>query len=453
MEQRENKMGYMPMGKLLVGMAWPIMLSMLVQALYNVVDSIYVSRLGENGLTALSLAFPVQNLIIAVGVGTAVGVNSLLSRKLGERRYDDANAVAENGLLLAVLSWLIFLVFGLFFTRTFFMSFTSNTEIIEMGTQYLSICTILSVGIFVSVVTERIMQATGKTIYTMFTQGSGAIINIVLDPILIFGLLGFPAMGIAGAAIATVIGQLFGMLLSLYLNAKFNKEVHIRLKGFRPNGRIIGEIYAVGVPGIVMQSISSVMTVGLNKILIDFTETAVAVFGVYFKLQSFVFMPVFGLTNALVPIVGYNYGAGNRERIVKAIKLAGCYAFGIMTVGAAIFFLFPDKLLLMFDASPDMLEIGIPALRTICISFMGASIGITLSSAFQAMGKGIYSLSMSACRQLVVILPVAWILGKLWGLSAVWFAFLIAEVASLALALILYRRIYNRQIKNLGAVQ
>lgn len=453
MEQRENKMGYMPMGKLLVGMAWPIMLSMLVQALYNVVDSIYVSRLGENGLTALSLAFPVQNLIIAVGVGTAVGVNSLLSRKLGERRYDDANAVAENGLLLAVLSWLIFLVFGLFFTRTFFMSFTSNTEIIEMGTQYLSICTILSVGIFVSVVTERIMQATGKTIYTMFTQGSGAIINIVLDPILIFGLLGFPAMGIAGAAIATVIGQLFGMLLSLYLNAKFNKEIHIRLKGFRPNGRIIGEIYAVGVPGIVMQSISSVMTVGLNKILIDFTETAVAVFGVYFKLQSFVFMPVFGLTNALVPIVGYNYGAGNRERIVKAIKLAGCYAFGIMTVGAAIFFLFPDKLLLMFDASPDMLEIGIPALRTICISFMGASLGITLSSAFQAMGKGIYSLSMSACRQLVVILPVAWILGKLWGLSAVWFAFLIAEVASLALALILYRRIYNRQIKNLGAVQ
>ena len=453
MEQRENKMGYMPMGKLLVGMAWPIMLSMLVQALYNVVDSIYVSRLGENGLTALSLAFPVQNLIIAVGVGTAVGVNSLLSRKLGERRYDDANAVAENGLLLAVLSWLIFLVFGLFFTRTFFMSFTSNTEIIEMGTQYLSICTILSVGIFVSVVTERIMQATGKTIYTMFTQGSGAIINIVLDPILIFGLLGFPAMGIAGAAIATVIGQLFGMLLSLYLNAKFNKEIHIRLKGFRPNGRIIGEIYAVGVPGIVMQSISPVMTVGLNKILIDFTETAVAVFGVYFKLQSFVFMPVFGLTNALVPIVGYNYGAGNRERIVKAIKLAGCYAFGIMTVGAAIFFLFPDKLLLMFDASPDMLEIGIPALRTICISFMGASIGITLSSAFQAMGKGIYSLSMSACRQLVVILPVAWILGKLWGLSAVWFAFLIAEVASLALALILYRRIYNRQIKNLGAVQ
>ena len=420
---------------------------------YNVVDSIYVSRLGENGLTALSLAFPVQNLIIAVGVGTAVGVNSLLSRKLGERRYDDANAVAENGLLLAVLSWLIFLVFGLFFTRTFFMSFTSNTEIIEMGTQYLSICTILSVGIFVSVVTERIMQATGKTIYTMFTQGSGAIINIVLDPILIFGLLGFPAMGIAGAAIATVIGQLFGMLLSLYLNAKFNKEIHIRLKGFRPNGRIIGEIYAVGVPGIVMQSISSVMTVGLNKILIDFTETAVAVFGVYFKLQSFVFMPVFGLTNALVPIVGYNYGAGNRERIVKAIKLAGCYAFGIMTVGAAIFFLFPDKLLLMFDASPDMLEIGIPALRTICISFMGASLGITLSSAFQAMGKGIYSLSMSACRQLVVILPVAWILGKLWGLSAVWFAFLIAEVASLALALILYRRIYNRQIKNLGAVQ
>ena len=452
MEQRENKMGFMPIGKLLVGMAWPIMLSMLVQALYNVVDSIYVSRLGENGLTALSLAFPVQNLIIAVGVGTAVGVNSLLSRKLGERRFDDANAVAENGLLLAVLSWLIFLIFGLFFTRTFFMSFTSNTEIIEMGTQYLSICTILSVGIFVSVTTERIMQATGKTIYTMFTQGSGAIINIVLDPILIFGWLGFPAMGIAGAAIATVIGQLFGMMLALYLNAKFNKEIHIRLKEFRPNGRIIGEIYAVGVPGIVMQSISSVMTVGLNKILIDFTETAVAVFGVYFKLQSFVFMPVFGLTNALVPIVGYNYGAGNRERIVKAIKLAGCYAFGIMTTGAAIFFLFPDKLLLLFDASPDMFEIGIPALRTICISFMGAAIGITLSSAFQAMGKGIYSLSMSACRQLVVILPVAWVLGKLWGLHAVWFSFLIAEIASLILALFLYRRIYNRQIKNLGAV-
>lgn len=446
-------MGVMPISKLLVNMSWPIMLSMLVQAMYNIVDSIYVSRLGENGLAALSLAFPIQNLIIAVGVGTAIGVNSLLARKLGERRFDDANAAAENGLFLSLLSWLVFLIFGLFFCRPFFASFTDNEEIINMGVDYLSICTILSVGIFISITTERIMQATGKTIYTMFTQGSGAIINILLDPVLIFGWFGLPAMGITGAAVATVLGQLFGMALSLYLNARFNREIRIRIRGFRPNWRIIKEIYVVGLPSIVMQSISSVMTVGINKILIVFSETAVAVFGVYFKLQSFIFMPVFGLNNAMVPIVGYNFGARNRDRIVRTIELTACYAMGIMALGALIFFFFPDKLLTLFDASPDMLRIGVPALRIICISFFGASIGITFSSAFQAIGKGVYSLLMSVCRQLLVILPVAWVLGNLWGLNAVWFSFLIAEVVSLILAIFMYRRVYRMEIRDLKPMQ
>lgn len=453
MEKKENKMGVMPISKLLVNMSWPIMLSMLVQAMYNIVDSIYVSRLGENGLAALSLAFPIQNLIIAVGVGTAIGVNSLLARKLGERRFDDANAAAENGLFLSLLSWLVFLIFGLFFCRPFFASFTANEEIINMGVDYLSICTILSVGIFISITTERIMQATGKTIYTMFTQGSGAIINILLDPVLIFGWFGLPAMGITGAAVATVLGQLFGMALSLYLNARFNREIRIRIRGYRPNWRIIKEIYVVGLPSIVMQSISSVMTVGINKILIVFSETAVAVFGVYFKLQSFIFMPVFGLNNAMVPIVGYNFGARNRDRIVRTIELTACYAMGIMALGALIFFFFPDKLLTLFDASPDMLRIGVPALRIICISFFGASIGITFSSAFQAIGKGVYSLLMSVCRQLLVILPVAWVLGNLWGLNAVWFSFLIAEVVSLILAIFMYRRVYRMEIRDLKPMQ
>lgn len=449
MAQKENKMGVTPISKLLLEMSWPIMLSMLVQAMYNIVDSIYVSRLGENGLAALSLAFPVQNMIIAVGVGTGIGVNSLLARKLGERRFEDADAAAENGLFLAILSWLAFLVFGLFFCRPFFEAFTTNETIIGMGVDYLSICTVMSLGAFMSITTERIMQATGKTIYTMFTQGSGAIINILLDPILIFGWFGLPAMGITGAAIATVTGQLAGMALALCLNARYNKEIHIRVRGFRPNGRIIKEIYLVGIPSIVMQSISSVMTVGVNKILIAFSETAVAVFGVYFKLQSFVFMPVFGLNNALVPIVGYNYGARNRERIVQAIRLAACYAMGIMALGVIIFFFIPDKLLVLFDASPDMLSIGVPALRTICLSFLGAAVGITFSSAFQAIGKGIYSLLMSICRQMLVILPVAWILGNLWGLNAVWFSFLIAEVVSLILAIFMYKHVYKTQIRDL----
>lgn len=453
MEQRENKMGVMPIGRLLLNMSWPIMLSMLVQAMYNIVDSIYVSRLGENGLTALSLAFPVQNMIIAVGVGTGIGVNSLLARKLGERRFDDANAVAENGLFLAILSWLAFVIFGLFFCRPFFAAFSANEEVIQMGVDYLSICTVASVGVFMEITMERIMQATGKTIYTMFTQGTGAVINIVLDPILIFGWLGLPAMGITGAAVATVAGQLVAMLMAFYMNARFNKEISIRVRRYRPNGRIIKEIYAVGVPSIVMQSIASVMTVGVNKILIQFTETAVAVFGVYFKLQSFVFMPVFGLNNALVPIVGYNYGARNRKRIVRAIELAACYAFAIMAIGVLVFFFLPDKLLLLFEASPDMMRIGVPALRIICISFLGAAIGITFSSAFQAIGKGVYSLLMSVCRQLLVILPAAWILGELGGLNAVWFSFLIAEVVSLILALFLYRRMYNTQIRDLKPLE
>lgn len=449
MSQKENKMGVMPVSQLLLNMSWPIMLSMLVQAMYNIVDSIYVSRLGENGLSALSLAFPVQNLMIAVGVGTALGVNSLMSRRLGEKRVEGAIATAENGLFLAVMSWIAFLVFGLFFCRPFFTSFTGNETIIQMGVDYLSICCICSFGVFVTITMERIMQSTGKTIYTMFTQGTGAIINIVLDPILIFGWFGLPAMGITGAAVATVVGQIVGMLLALILNAKFNREIKLSPRTFRPSGRVIREIYQVGIPSIIMQSIASVMTVGVNKILISFSETAVAVFGVYFKLQSFVFMPVFGLNSALVPIVGYNYGARNRERIVHAVRLACVYALVIMSIGVLLFLAIPDKLLVLFDASPEMLTIGVPALRIICVSFFGAAIGITISSMFQAMGKGIYSLIMSVCRQLLVILPAAWILGKIGGLHAVWYAFVIAELCSLVLVLFMYRHIYRTQIKNL----
>lgn len=454
MEQRkENKMGTAPVGRLLLGMSLPIMLSMLVQAMYNVVDSVYVSRLGENGLAALSLAFPIQNLIIAVGVGTGIGVNSLLARKLGEHRYEDANACAENGIMLAVFSWIAFLLFGVFLCRPFFHIFTTNETIIQMGVDYLSICTIFSLGIFVTVTTERIMQATGKTLYTMFTQGSGAIINIALDPIFIFGYLGVPAMGVKGAAVATVAGQIFSMCLALVLNAKYNPDIKIRAKGFRPNGRIVREIYAVGVPSIFMQSIASVMTVGINKILILFSETAVAVFGVYFKLQSFVFMPVFGLNNALVPIVGYNYGARNHHRITQAVKLALIYALIIMGLGVFIFLFFPDKLLEMFDASPDMLEIGVPALRIICISFLGAAVGITFSSVFQAIGHGVLSLIMSVCRQLLLILPVAYILGSLYGLNAVWYAFAIAEVGSVIMAIFMYRHIHNKVIAPLSKTE
>ncbi len=443
----ENKMGVMPVNRLLFSMSLPMILSMLVQALYNIVDSIFVAQIGETALAAVSLAFPVQNLIIAVSVGTGVGVNALLSRSLGEKNQETANLAAVNGIFVFFLSYLLFAVFGLFFARMYFTVQTSNPEIIEQGTIYLSVCSIFSFGIFLEIALERIMQSTGRTIYNMITQGLGAIINIILDPILIFGLFGFPRMGILGAAVATVIGQIIAMLLLLYFNIRKNSDVNLNMRRFRPDTAIIAEIYRVGLPSIIMQSISSVMTFGVNKILLLFSETAVSVFGIYFKLQSFIFMPVFGLNNAMVPIVAYNYGAARKDRIMKTIRSSVTAAVAIMLTGLAIFQIFPEQLLYLFDASEHMMGIGVPALRIISLSFLFAGYCIVIGSVFQALGNGVYSLITSAARQLVCILPAAWLFASVFGLHAVWYAFPLAEIISVVLTTLLFRRIYQKKIQ------
>ncbi|MFA5570897.1 MAG: MATE family efflux transporter [Sphaerochaetaceae bacterium] len=448
-EISQNKMGVKPVGRLLLSMGFPIMLSMMVQALYNVVDSIFIARMGEDALTAVSLAFPVQMLMISVGVGTAIGVNSLLSRRLGARRNEEASYVAKNGLFIAFVMWIIFAILGLTLTGTFFRLFTDDVGIISMGSSYLVIVTTFSLGIFVQIVSERVMQGTGDTIHPMITQGTGAIINIILDPLLIFGLLGFPRLGVAGAAIATVIGQLVAMAMALFFMVSKTKELTFKFKGFRPSKTIIADIYQVGFPSIVMQSIGSVMTVGMNTILIAFSSTAVAVFGVYFKLQSFIFMPVFGLVSAMISIVAYNYGARNRHRITGTIRSGAIIAFIVMGVGFLIFQLLPELLLRLFDASPEMYGIGVGALRRISLHFPLAAIAIMLSSSFQALGKGAYSLYNSVIRQLVVLLPSAYLLSIWFGLEAVWYAFIISEVFSLSLSIILYNKIYHAQIKDL----
>lgn len=443
----ENKMGVMPVNRLLFSMSLPMILSMLVQALYNIVDSIFVAQIGETALAAVSLAFPVQSLIIAVSVGTGVGVNALLSRSLGEKNQETANLAAVNGIFVFFLSYLLFAVFGLFFARMYFTVQTSNPEIIEQGTIYLSVCSIFSFGIFLEIALERIMQSTGRTIYNMITQGLGAIINIILDPILIFGLFGFPRMGILGAAVATVIGQIIAMLLLLYFNIRKNSDVNLNMRRFRPDTAIIAEIYRVGLPSIIMQSISSVMTFGVNKILLLFSETAVSVFGIYFKLQSFIFMPVFGLNNAMVPIVAYNYGAARKDRIMKTIRSSVTAAVAIMLAGLAIFQIFPEQLLYLFDASEHMMGIGVPALRIISLSFLFAGYCIVIGSVFQALGNGVYSLITSAARQLVCILPAAWLFASVFGLHAVWYAFPLAEIISVVLTTLLFRRIYQKKIQ------
>lgn len=446
----ENKMGVMPIDKLIISMSLPIMISMLVQALYNIIDSIFVAMVSENALTAVSMAFPIQNLMIAVGVGTAVGVNALLARSLGEKDYDKVNKIAENAVFLTALSYLLFLVIGLFFAETFFRSQTDIEEIVVYGTEYLTVCCCLSFGIFTQLMFERMLQATGKTIYTMYTQGIGAIVNIILDPILIFGMFGLPKMGVTGAAVATVIGQIFAGALSVLFNQTKNHEVRIHLRGFRPSGAIIGQIYAIGVPSIVMQAIGSLMTYGMNRILISFTSTATAVFGVYFKLQSFVFMPVFGLNNGVIPIMAYNYGSGNKERVVKTLKHCIAYAVSIMVIGCLIFQFIPEALLQMFSASDTMMAIGVPALRTISISFVLAGFCIAVSSAFQALGKAVYSMIISVARQLVVLLPVAFVLAQLGNVNLVWWALPIAELMSLVLTIVFMRRIYKKVIVNIG---
>lgn len=442
MQPTENKMGVLPVGRLLVSMSVPIMLSMLVQALYNIVDSVFVSRISENALNAVSLAFPVQNLMIAVATGTGVGINALLSKSLGEKNYERANLAAANGVFLGVCSYGVFALLGLLFSRTFFLVQTDVTEIVEGGAAYVSVCTVCSFGIFLAIAFERLLQATGRTIYSMITQMAGAVVNIIFDPIFIFVL----DMGVAGAAWATVMGQIVGAALGIYFNMRKNPEISVRLKGFRPNGAIIRRIYSVGVPSIIMASIGSVMTFGLNKILIGFTTTATAVLGVYFKLQSFVFMPVFGLNNGMVPIVAYNFGARKPDRMLSTVKLAVVYATAIMAVGLAVFQLLPELLLGLFEASDYMLAIGSQALRIISLHFILAGFGIVSSSMFQALGHGMLSLVISLVRQLVVLLPAAWLLSLSGRLELVWWAFPLAELSSVALCALFHRYIYRREI-------
>lgn len=443
---QENKMGVMPIPKLLITMSLPMILSMLVQALYNVVDSVFVAQISENALTAVSLAFPIQNLMIAVAAGTGVGINAMLSRHLGERRFDDANAVARNGIFVSLITSLVFMIAGTTGAGLFFRSQTDHPEIIRYGTQYMTVITLFAVGIFMQITFERLMQSTGKTFYNMITQGLGAILNIILDPILIFGWFGFPRMEVMGAAVATVTGQIVAVLLSLYLNCSKNKEININMRHFRPCPRTISDIYKIGVPSIIMQSIGSVMTFGMNKILLMFSSTAAAVFGVYFKLQSFIFMPVFGLTNGMIPIVAYNYGARKPKRILNTFKLGLIIALSIMAAGLILFQAAPEWLLSLFDASEHMLKIGVPALRLISLSFVFAGFGIVASALFQALGNGVYSLIISAARQLVLILPIAWLLARISGLSMVWWAFPIAEIGSVLLSAFLLRRIFRQKI-------
>lgn len=446
---KENKMGVMPIPKLLFTMSLPIILSMLVQALYNIVDSMFVARLNENALTAVSLTFPIQNLIIAVASGTGVGINSLLSRNLGEKNYEAADRAASNGLFLGFMSSLAFAVLGGLCSAVFFHIQTTDLQIVRYGTQYMRIITICSIGIFLQVTCERLLQATGKTFYAMITQGTGAIINIILDPILIFGLFGFPRLEVAGAAVATIIGQMIAAAMALLFNITKNKDIHIHLKGFRPNRTVILNIYTVGIPSIIMMSIGSVMTFGMNKILLMFSSTAAAVFGVYFKLQSFIFMPIFGLNNGMIPIIAFNYGARQKKRILHTIWLSICTAVTIMLFGLVLFQCFPDVMLRMFDASDRMLEIGIPALRIISLSFIFAGFCIVSGSVFQALGNGMYSLIVSVARQLCVILPVAYLFARLFGLNQVWWAIPIAELVSVVLSAWFLRRIYLQKVNPL----
>ena len=449
----ENKMGVMPIKKLVVSMSLPMMISMLVQALYNVVDSIFVSKVCEDALTAVSLAFPAQNLMIAVATGTGVGINALLSRSLGAKDYEKANKIAANGLFLALLSGLFFFIFAFFGVELFFRSQVDPSDpIYTYGVDYLSIICLFSFGAFGQVTCERLMQATGKTTLSMFTQLTGALINIILDPFFILGIGPFPRLEAKGAAIATVIGQIASFAIGYILNRHYNKEIHVSYRGFRPDFRIISEIYKIGVPSILMVAIGSFMTFFLNKILLSFSSTAAAVFGVYFKLQSFVFMPIFGLNNGVIPIVAFNYGAKNRERIIKTIRFSGFIAVSIMAAGTLVMWLIPEKMLTLFDASSDMMAIGIPALRTISLSFVLAAININFGASFQALGKSHYSMFVSFARQIIVLLPAAYLLSKSGVIDYVWYAFPVAEIASLTATLICFANIYKKLISKIGTV-
>lgn len=447
MLKKENKMGTMPINKLILSMSIPMMTSMIIQALYNVVDSIFVAQINEQALTAVSLAFPIQNLMIAVQVGTGVGMSALLARQLGEGNEKGSRLTAANGIFLSLAQYLVFLVLGFTIVDKFFSSQTNDPIIQQYGKEYLSIIMIFSLGLFIQIIMERLLQSTGRAVYSMYTQGLGAIVNIILDPILIFGWFGLPAMGVAGAAYATVIGQTLGALMGIYFQFKKNSDLDIDVKAiWRPDKKIIKDIYRVGIPSMVMTSITSVTTFAMNNILIAFTPTATAVYGVYFKLQSFVFMPVHGLNNGVVPILAYNFGARNSERMEKIIKYSVGYAMGITILGLAIFQLFPEALFSMFNPSAAMLEIGIPALRIISLHFLLAGFCIVSSTVFQAFGRGMISLTVSVIRQLVVLIPVAYALSLTGTLSAIWWAYPIAEIFSAILCVIFMRYIFKKYV-------
>lgn len=446
MNQNENKMGVMPENRLLLSMSLPMMASMLVQALYNIVDSIFVSRVSEEALTAVSMAFPMQSLMIALGVGTTVGVNAILSKSLGQKDTKRVNLAAENGIFLSLFSYVVFLIIGLTLVKPFYLSQTEDVRIIEAGVDYLSVVLCASFGLFAQFIFERILTSTGRTVHAMITQATGAVVNLILDPIFIFGLGPIPAMEARGAAIATVIGQVAAGVLALILNLKKNPDVQLGFKGFRPDAKMIGEIYVIGVPTIIMQAIGSVMTYAFNQILIAFSATAVAVFGVYFKLQSFVFMPIFGLNNGLIPIVAFNYGAGRKDRMMKTWRLALVYAISVMVAGSICFELIPEILFSWFDASAQMLEIGVPALRIIGIHFPIAAFCIVTGAMFQALGKSIYSMITSIMRQLVVLLPAAYLLSLMGDVNYVWWAFPIAEIMSATVTVICFIILYRKLI-------
>lgn len=439
-KMEENKMGVMSEGKLLINMSLPMMISMLVQALYNIVDSIFVAQINQDALSAVSMAFPLQSLMIALGAGTGVGVNALISRALGEKNPKTAQKVAMNGILIYIITYIVVAICGLLIVKPFYVFTlkTDNSPILDYGVTYLTIAMVFSFGMFAQFIFERILQATGRTIFTMISQSVGAIINLIFDPIMIFGLFGFPKMGIAGAAVATVMGQIIAAIIAFVWNIWKNDDVRLSLKGFRPSGRIIGNIYQIGIPSIIMQSIGSVMTTLMDKLLMvqDATGTAVAVFGVYFKLQSFFFMPVFGLNNGLIPIVSYNYGAGSRKRMVTTMKYGYIIAAVLTFFGFAAFELLPSVLLGMFNASSDMLAMGIPALKIIGIHYLIAWFCIVTGSLFQSVGRAMYSMWVSVCRQLLVLLPAAYILAMIGGLNLIWWCFPIAELMSLLISLI-----------------
>lgn len=449
----ENKMGTAKMLPLIFSMALPAMFSMLVQALYNIVDSYFVSQISEKALAAVSLAFPLQNLLTAFAVGTAVGVTSLISRRLGQGRRKEAGMAAVHGLILGVATSLVFAVYGAFFTTPFFELFESDPEIIAMGDQYISVCCIFSFGVFISISLEKTLQATGNMIWPMVFQLVGAITNIILDPVFIFGYFGMPAMGVTGAAVATVAGQIASMIVSIIVVALCEHEIDITFKGFKLDWPTIKNIYAVGLPSIAMQAIGTVMNMAMNGILSGFSTAAYTVFGLYYKLQSFVFMPVFGLTQGLMPIMGFNYGAKKKKRLLLALKQGCMIALVIMAAGMVVFLALPEQLLAIFSASDELLAIGVPALRIICTCFLFAALGIVTSTLFQATGRGTYSLLISLMRQLIVLVPAAWLLAKFTGnVNMVWLAFPIAETVSLAASLLMYLRLYKTELSHLEDV-